>query len=138
MLYDAASQPLRTPVLDPSTTSRPSCIGSVVAIAISSAANPSIPATIASPSTRCNAPLTFSFGGIAMVPPRILHPGDHTIAQNPVHYPLMFSFAGNVERVRGIAPNPSIEVSVTLPGTKYNAPSQLIGIVTPGASTAVR
>ncbi|KAJ7026507.1 hypothetical protein C8F04DRAFT_1190455 [Mycena alexandri] len=89
-------------------------------------------------------PLTFSFGGNGQCTggiafrPESLYPGHHIVAQHLVQQPLTFSFGGNVECIGGIAPNPSIEVTETLPSTKYNAPSQPIGIMTPGASTAVR
>ncbi|KAJ7718830.1 hypothetical protein B0H16DRAFT_1739817 [Mycena metata] len=179
MLYNAASHPPGTPVLDPSTASRPSCIESVVAIAFrceslhpdhhgisqhpvqyhlafnfggnveciggiafrAESLHPGHHSIVQHP---VQYPLTFSFGGngectggIAFRP-ESLYPGHHIVAQQPVQHPLTFSFGGNVECIGGIAPNPSIEVTETFPSTRYNAPSQPVGIMTPGASTAVR
>ncbi|KAJ7761396.1 hypothetical protein B0H16DRAFT_1456142 [Mycena metata] len=57
--------------------------------------------------------------------------GHHSIAQKAVQYPLTFSFGGDVEQVGGIA------ATITSPRTEYIAPSQLVGVMTPGASAAV-
>ncbi|KAJ7778940.1 hypothetical protein B0H16DRAFT_1838019 [Mycena metata] len=76
-------------------------------------------------------PLTFSFGGnVEQVGgmafhAEFLHPGHQSIAQDPVQLPLTFSFDGNVERVAASR-------------AEYIAPSQFVGIMTPGASAAVR
>ncbi|KAJ7021541.1 hypothetical protein C8F04DRAFT_1195304 [Mycena alexandri] len=82
-------------------------------------------------------PLTFSFsgnveqvGGIASQA-KSLHPGHHSITQDPVQSPLMFSFDGNVECVG------SIVATIALARVEYIAPSQLVGIMTPGASAVV-
>ncbi|KAJ7029562.1 hypothetical protein C8F04DRAFT_1398347 [Mycena alexandri] len=159
MLYNAASHPPGTPVLDPSTASRPSCVESVVAIAFRcESLHPDYHGIVQHP---VQYHLAFNFGGnveciggiafraeslhpghhsIVQHPfrPESLHPGHHSIVQHPVQYPLTFSFGGNGQCTGGITPNPSIEVTETLPSTKYNAPSQPVGIMTPGASTAVR
>ncbi|KAJ7029426.1 hypothetical protein C8F04DRAFT_1187638 [Mycena alexandri] len=79
-------------------------------------------------------PLTFRFDGNVERVAGIafhtewLHPGHHSIAQDPVQSPLMFSFDGNVECVG------SIVATIALPRVEYIAPSQLVGIMTPGAS----